>query len=67
MAIAPGLFDTGISAGFSPELISELERSILNPPRLGDPREFAALVAQIIENPYLNATTISLDGGARMV
>jgi len=33
---------------------------------MGHPDEFAALVRHIAENSYLNATTIDLDGGARM-
>lgn len=30
------------------------------------PSEFGMPVQHIVENPYLNATSISLDGGARM-
>jgi len=37
-----------------------------HPARLGDPREYAALVAHIVENPMLNGETIRLDGAIRM-
>lgn len=67
VTVAPGLFETGMSAGFTPELVDDLQEQILYPKRLGEPDEFAALVEHIIENRYLNATTLSLDAGARMV
>ena len=67
VTVAPGLFETGMSSGFTPELVDELRNQILHPKRLGDPDEFAGLVQHIVENRYLNATTVSLDAGARMV
>ena len=36
------------------------------PKRLGQPQEYARLAAFIVENPYLNAEDIRLDGGIRM-
>jgi len=36
------------------------------PQRLGNPEEFAHLVQAIVENTYLNAETIRLDGAIRM-
>lgn len=66
VAVAPGLFETAMASGMSEKVRAGLEQMILNPRRLGEPDEFAALVQHIVENPYLNATTISLDAGARM-
>lgn len=66
VAVAPGLFDTGMVHGMTDELRQGLEAMVLNPSRMGRPDEFAMLVRQIVENPYLNATTLSLDGGVRM-
>lgn len=66
VAVAPGLFETAMASGMSDKVRTGLEQMILNPRRLGEPDEFAALVQHIVENPYLNATTISLDAGARM-
>ena len=43
-----------------------LGASVLFPKRLGDPAQFAALVQHIVENGYLNAEVIRLDGGIRM-
>ena len=66
VTIAPGLFDTGIFAGVDPKVLQALGSTALNPSRLGDPTEFAALVMHVIENRYLNATTLSIDAGARL-
>lgn len=67
VAIAPGLFETSMVASM-PDTVSRsiIDRMILFPERMGQPQEFAMLVRQIVENPYLNATTISIDAGARM-
>lgn len=67
VSIAPGLFDTGMVAGMPPKVSQSIvDRMILYPNRMGQPDEFASLVKHIAENAYLNATTISLDAGARM-
>lgn len=68
VSIAPGLFETSMVAGM-PDTVSRsiIERMILFPERMGQPKEFAMLVRQIVENPYINATTISVDAGARMM
>ncbi|MEO0703834.1 MAG: SDR family NAD(P)-dependent oxidoreductase [Pseudomonadota bacterium] len=65
-AIAPGLFLTPMLEGLGPEIIDGLSEDVQFPKRLGRPAEFAALAAHIIENPYLNGTTIRLDGALRM-
>lgn len=67
VAVAPGLFETGMVEGVPDSLKDRLVGMILNPARMGDPSEFASLVRHVIENRYLNATTISIDAGARMV
>jgi len=66
MAIAPGIFETPMVAGFTPELQQALAAQIPFPPRLGRPEEFAALVEHIIVNPMLNGEVIRLDGAVRM-
>ena len=67
VSIAPGLFDTGMVAGMPPKVSKSIvDRMILYPNRMGRPDEFAGLVKHIAENAYLNATTISIDAGARM-
>jgi NAD(P)-dependent dehydrogenase (short-subunit alcohol dehydrogenase family) len=67
VSISPGLFDTQMVAGL-PANVTEamVSRMMLFPQRMGRPSEFGSLVRQIVENSYLNATSIDLDGGARM-
>ena len=65
-AIMPGLFDTAMLAALPAEMRATLESRVPFPSRLGDPHEFAALVAHIVENPMLNGTAIRLDGALRM-
>jgi NAD(P)-dependent dehydrogenase (short-subunit alcohol dehydrogenase family) len=66
MTIVPGLFNTPLLAGLSEEAINLLGQQVPHPSRLGDPGEYAALVAHIVENPMLNGETIRLDGALRM-
>jgi len=66
MAIAPGLFQTPMMAGLPAETTAEITRDIPFPARLGEPREFARLAADIVRNPYLNGTVIRLDGAVRL-
>jgi NAD(P)-dependent dehydrogenase (short-subunit alcohol dehydrogenase family) len=64
--IAPGLYNTPLVAGFTDKVRAELASMIPFPRRLGNPSEYAMLVQQIIENPYLNGETIRIDGALRM-
>ena len=66
MTIAPGIFETPMVAGFTPELQQALAAQVPFPPRLGRPDEFAALVEHIIVNTMLNGEVIRLDGAVRM-
>ena len=66
MTIAPGTFDTPLLAGLPEEARRSLGEQVPFPSRLGDPAEYAALAAQIVENPMLNGEVIRLDGALRM-
>ncbi|HZV55846.1 MAG TPA: 3-hydroxyacyl-CoA dehydrogenase [Rhodocyclaceae bacterium] len=66
MTIAPGIMETPMLMGMAPEVQDALGRMVPFPPRLGKPAEFAALVAHIVENAYLNGEVIRLDGAIRM-
>lgn len=65
-AIAPGLFLTPMLEGLGEEIIAGLSADVVFPKRLGRPEEFAALACHLIENAYLNGTTIRIDGALRM-
>jgi NAD(P)-dependent dehydrogenase (short-subunit alcohol dehydrogenase family) len=64
--IAPGLFDTPLLAGLPADAREALGAQVPHPSRLGDPAEYAALAAHIVENPMLNGEVVRLDGALRM-
>ena len=66
MTIAPGVVETPMMAAMSEEVRTSLGASVPFPSRLGKPEEYAALVAHIIENTFLNGSVIRLDGALRM-
>ena len=66
MTIAPGLFETPLLGMLPQEARDALGAQVPHPARLGQPPEFAALVAHIVENPMLNGEVIRLDGAIRM-
>jgi NAD(P)-dependent dehydrogenase (short-subunit alcohol dehydrogenase family) len=66
MTIAPGIFETPMMAGMSPEVQASLGAAVPFPPRLGKPDEFAKLVMQVFDNVMLNGEVIRLDGAIRM-
>jgi NAD(P)-dependent dehydrogenase (short-subunit alcohol dehydrogenase family) len=66
MTIAPGIFETPMMAGMTPQVREGLAAGVPFPPRLGKPDEYAALVRHIIENSMLNGEVIRLDGALRM-
>lgn len=66
MSIAPGLIETPLFEGLTPQVRESLTESVPFPKRLGHPQEYAALVQHIIQNSLLNGCTIRLDAALRM-
>jgi NAD(P)-dependent dehydrogenase (short-subunit alcohol dehydrogenase family) len=66
MTIAPGLFETAMSAGLPPEARAALEAGLPFPSRMGKPDEFAMLVQHIVENPLMNGDVIRIDSAVRL-
>ena len=66
MTVAPGIFWTPMVDGMPQDVQDSLAASIPFPARLGQPAEFADLVASILVTPYLNGETIRLDGATRL-
>jgi NAD(P)-dependent dehydrogenase (short-subunit alcohol dehydrogenase family) len=66
MTIAPGMFETPKLAELARGAQESLGEQVPFPPRLGKPREYAALVEHIIENRMLNGEVIRLDGAIHM-
>ena len=65
LAIAPSLFETGLTKGIPAEFAAALTKDAAFPKRMGRPEEYGRLVVAIVENPMLNASTLRLDGGQR--
>ena len=66
MTIAPGIMETPMIKAMPTEVQEALGRMVPFPSRLGQPDEFARLVAHIIDNTYLNGEVIRIDGAIRM-
>jgi len=66
VTVAPGTFATPMLAGLADEVTAALEAQVPHPSRLGRPREYASLVAHIVDNGMLNGEVIRLDGALRM-
>lgn len=64
--IAPGIFDTPMMQLLPQAARDSLGAQVPFPKRMGDPPEFAHLCCAIVENPYINAQAIRLDGAIRM-
>jgi NAD(P)-dependent dehydrogenase (short-subunit alcohol dehydrogenase family) len=64
--ILPGVFKTPMVAMMPPNVQDALGAQVPFPKRLGQPEEYAALACFLIENRYMNAAAIRLDGGIRM-
>jgi NAD(P)-dependent dehydrogenase (short-subunit alcohol dehydrogenase family) len=65
MAIAPSLFETGMTQGIPNEFAAALTKDAAFPKRMGRPIEYARMALAIVENPMLNGSTIRLDAGQR--
>ena len=64
--IAPGLFETPMVGGLSPQVRERIEQQVEYPKRFGEPREYAELACTMFEMPYLNAECIRLDAATRL-
>jgi NAD(P)-dependent dehydrogenase (short-subunit alcohol dehydrogenase family) len=64
--ILPGIFKTPMVAMMPPNVQDALGAQVPFPKRLGQPEEYARLACFMVENPYMNAESVRLDGGIRM-
>src|SRR3954452_456073 len=64
--ILPGVFKTPMVAMMPPNVQEALAAQVPFPKRLGTAEEYARLACFMVENPYLNAAAVRLDGGIRM-
>ncbi|MGI4797463.1 MAG: SDR family oxidoreductase, partial [Janthinobacterium lividum] len=64
-AIAPGFMETELFAALPSDHTARLLSTTVYPQRLGRPEEFGRIVCSIVESPFMNASTIRFDAGAR--
>jgi len=64
--IQPGVFKTPMVAGMPENVQEALAAQVPFPKRLGKPEDYARLAVFLIENPYMNAGAVRLDGAIRM-
>jgi NAD(P)-dependent dehydrogenase (short-subunit alcohol dehydrogenase family) len=64
--ILPGVFKTPMVAMMPPNVQDALGAQVPFPKRLGTAEEYARLACFLIENRYMNAAAVRLDGGIRM-
>ncbi len=64
--ILPGVFKTPMVAMMPQNVQDALGAQVPFPKRLGQPEEYARLACFMVENPYINAESVRLDGGIRM-
>ena len=64
--VAPGIVETPMMAGITPEFRESLEASVPFPARLARPEEYAQVVLDLIRHNYLNGHTVRMDGALRM-
>jgi NAD(P)-dependent dehydrogenase (short-subunit alcohol dehydrogenase family) len=64
--IMPGIFSTPMMNAAPEPVLQSLAASVPFPKRLGNPAEYASLVIEIVQNGYLNGSSLRLDGAIRM-
>ena len=64
-AIAPSLFDTGLTAGVPDEFALALTKDAAFPKRMGKPVHYAIQAIAIYENAMMNGGTVRVDAGQR--
>lgn len=64
-AIAPSLFDTGLTAGIPDEFALALTKDAAFPKRMGRPIHYAIQAIAIYENAMMNGGTVRVDAGQR--
>ena len=66
VTIAPGIFESPMSAKMKPKALNTLLRSTEWPDRLGRGEDFAKAVESCIENEMWNGVVLRLDGAVRL-
>lgn len=65
VAVLPGLFDTGMVPDFMQNKCPPVNN--LHPKVIGDPALIASMCLEVVRNPFVNQTTITVDAGWHVV
>lgn len=64
ITLAPGIISTPLNNYFPKDVEESISNDgVIAPNRFGEPDEFAHLVQSVVQNPYINGTTIELSAG----
>ena len=66
VAIAPGVFETPLTAKLEKKAMQALLKGTEWPSRLGNGRDFAKAVESMVENEMWNGCVVRLDGAVRL-
>ncbi|KAG2177264.1 hypothetical protein INT43_007921 [Umbelopsis isabellina] len=66
MTIAPGIFETNMTAVMNEAAKAKIIKDAIFPNRMGKAPEYALLAGHIIENGMLNGEVIRIDGASRL-
>ncbi|CAM0135666.1 hypothetical protein VKS41_005318 [Umbelopsis sp. WA50703] len=66
MTIAPGIFETNMTAVMNEAAKAKIIKDAIFPNRMGRAPEFALLAGHIVENGMLNGEIIRIDGASRL-
>lgn len=66
MTIAPGIFETNMTAMMNEAAKAKIIKDAIFPERMGNRNEFAGLACHIVENGMLNGEVIRIDGASRL-
>lgn len=66
VSVSPGFFDTPLVGAIKESARERMTSQVLFPGRLGKTEEFVTLISHILENTYINAANLRIDGGIRL-
>ncbi|CDS10421.1 hypothetical protein LRAMOSA03097 [Lichtheimia ramosa] len=66
MSIAPGLFETNMTAKTPPKAKAKILKDAIFPERMGHASEYAMLACHLIENTMMSGEIVRIDGASRL-
>ncbi|CDH54993.1 3-hydroxyacyl-dehydrogenase [Lichtheimia corymbifera JMRC:FSU:9682] len=66
MSIAPGLFETNMTANTPPKAKAKILKDAIFPDRMGHASEYAMLACHLIENTMMSGEIVRIDGASRL-